>query len=121
LNQLLQWAHIEWHGVALGRPDWSDHSHSLAFTAGTPRWPFVLHAMFNAYREPLTFELPRGGATPYGWQRCVDTALSSPDDFCTLDDAPPVPGGTYCLQPRSCAVLATLWAPADSATIAQAE
>ena len=42
LNQLLQWAHIEWHGVALGRPDWSDHSHSLAFTAGTPRWPFVL-------------------------------------------------------------------------------
>ena len=74
---------IEWHGVALGRPGLERHSHSLAFTAGTPRWPFVLHAMFNAYWEPLTFELPRGGATPHGWQRCVDTALSSPDDFCT--------------------------------------
>src|SRR4030095_16216606 len=27
LNQLLQWAHLEWHGVTLGRPDWSDYSH----------------------------------------------------------------------------------------------
>ena len=62
LNQLLQWARIEWHGVQLGRPDWSDHSHSLAFTLGTPRWRFVLHAMFNAWWEPLTFELP-GAAT----------------------------------------------------------
>ena len=61
LNQLLQWARIEWHGVALGQPDWSDHSHSLAFTAHTPHWQFALHAMFNAYWEPLAFELPRGG------------------------------------------------------------
>jgi isoamylase len=121
LNQLLQWAHIEWHGVALGRPDWSDHSHSLAFTAGTPRWRFVLHAMFNAYSEPLTFELPRGGARPYGWQRCVDTALPSPEDFCTLDEAPPVADGSYCVQPRSCAVLASPWAPAEAAIMAEAE
>jgi glycogen operon protein len=119
LNQLLQWAHIEWHGVALGRPDWSDHSHSLAFTAGTPRWPFVLHAMFNAYCEPLTFEVPRGGARPYGWQRCVDTALSSPDDFRTLDEAPPVVDGSYCVQPRSCVVLASPWAPAEAAIMAE--
>jgi isoamylase len=32
LNQLLRQARIEWHGVGLKRPDWSDHSHSLAFT-----------------------------------------------------------------------------------------
>jgi isoamylase len=32
LNELLRRAPIEWHGVALNRPDWSDHSHSLAFT-----------------------------------------------------------------------------------------
>jgi glycogen operon protein len=118
---LLQWAHIEWHGVALGRPDWSDHSHSLAFTAGTPRWRFVLHAMFNAYWEPLTFEVPRGGARPYGWQRCVDTALPSPEDFCALDEAPPVADGSYCVQPRSCAVLASPWAPAEAAIMAEAE
>ena len=82
LNQLLQWAHIEWHGVALGHPDWSDHSHSLAFTARTPHWQFAIHGMFNAYWEPLTFELPRGGDEPYQWQRWVDTALPSPDDIC---------------------------------------
>jgi isoamylase len=121
LNELLQWAQIEWHGVALGRPDWAEHSHSLAFTAGTPRWPFVLHAMFNAYWEPLTFEVPRGGARPYGWQRCVDTALSSPDDFRSLDEAPPVTDGFYCVQPRSCAVLASLWAPAEAAIKAELE
>jgi glycogen operon protein len=121
LNQLLQWAHIEWHGVALGRPDWSDHSHSLAFTAGTPRWPFVLHAMFNAYWEPLTFEVPRGSTRPYRWRRCVDTALPPPEDFHTLDEAPPVTGGIYRVQPRSCAVLASPWAPADFALMAEAE
>jgi glycogen operon protein len=103
LNQLLQWARIEWHGVQLGRPDWSDHSHSLAYTLGTPHWRFVLHAMFNAWREPLTFELPRG--EPYRWQRCVDTALPSPDDYRPLPEAPLVTEGTYRVAPRSCVVL----------------
>jgi isoamylase len=121
LNELLQWAHIEWHGVALGQPDWSDHSHSLAFTAGTPRWPFVLHAMFNAYWEPLTFELPRAGARPYEWQRYVDTALPSPNDFCAVDEAPRVTNGTYCVQPRSCAVLASPCAPVDTTSIVHGE
>ena len=32
LNELLRRARIEWHGVTLDRPDWSEHSHSLAFT-----------------------------------------------------------------------------------------
>ena len=33
LNQLLRGAQIEWHGVDLDRPDWSEYSHSIAFTA----------------------------------------------------------------------------------------
>ena len=111
LNQLLLRARIEWHGVTLGRPDWSDHSHSLAFTARTPNWRFVLHAMFNAYWEPLTFELPWGGGEPYRWQRCVDTALQPPDDFRPLDEAPPVTSGAYRVQPRSCVVLVSQLAP----------
>jgi isoamylase len=105
LNQLLRWAQVEWHGVALGRPDWSDHSHSLAFTARTPYWQFVLHGMFNAYWEPLTFELPSGSDAPYRWQRCVDTALPSPDDCCVPDEAELVTDSTYRVQPRSCVVL----------------
>jgi isoamylase len=107
LNELLQWAHIEWHGVALGRPDWSDCSHSLAFTARTPYWRFAVHGMFNAYWEPLTFELPSGPDEPYRWQRCVDTALPSPDDICMLEEAPPV-SESYRVQPRSCVVLVSL-------------
>jgi glycogen operon protein len=105
LNQLLQWGHVEWHGVGLRRPDWNDHSHSLAFTARTPYWQFALHGMFNAYWEPLTFELPSGSDQPYRWQRCVDTALPSPDDFCIPDEAATVTGGTYLVQPHSCVLL----------------
>ena len=67
----------------------------LAFTARTPHWPFALHAMFNAYWEPLTFELPTGDDDAYRWRRCVDTARPSPDDFHHLSAAPPVTGGTY--------------------------
>ena len=113
LNQLLQWAHIEWHGVALGRPDWSDGSHSLAFTARTPYWQFAVHGMFNAYWEPLTFELPPGPDEPHRWQRCVDTALPSPDDICMLEDAPPV-SDSYRVQPRSCVMLVSLLPGADT-------
>ena len=105
LNQVLQWAHIEWHGVTLGRPDWRDDSHSLAFTAHVPHWSFVLHGIFNAYREPLTFELPQRSGRPYRWQRCVDTALESPDDFCPPQEGLPVIDGTYRAEPHSCVVL----------------
>ena len=58
LNQLLSRARIEWHGATLKHPDWSDHSHSLAFTVQSLRARFLLHGMLNAYWEPLTFELP---------------------------------------------------------------
>ena len=43
LNQLLDRAKIEWHGVALGQPDWSERSHSLAFTLRTLHSRFDLH------------------------------------------------------------------------------
>jgi glycogen operon protein len=58
LNQLLRRAGITWHGVMLRRPDWSDNSHSLAFTLQSLRGRFLLHGMLNAYWEELTFELP---------------------------------------------------------------
>jgi isoamylase len=114
LNQLLQQTRVEWHGVCLDRPDWSDGSHSLAFTARMAPWRFVLHVMFNAYWEPLTFELPAGDDAPYRWQRCVDTALASPDDFRMFEEAPAVADSTYCVQPRSCVVLASQLAPGAS-------
>ena len=97
LNELLGRARIEWHGVALNHPDWSDHSHALAFTLRSLRARFLLHGMFNAYWEPLTFEVP---AVPSGnqtaWRRCIDTALASPDDIVPWDTAAPVDAGNVC-------------------------
>src|SRR5690242_3305979 len=49
LNQLLGRAAIRWHGIALDRPDWSEHSHSLAFTLRSVNDQYLLHTMLNAY------------------------------------------------------------------------
>ena len=107
LNDLLQRAHIEWHGVKLGQPDWSDQSHSLAFTLRSIGARFVLHGMLNAYWEPLTFELPPVPAdVDRHWRRCIDTALPAPDDVSRWDDAAVVAQASYAVQPRSIALLA---------------
>jgi isoamylase len=108
LNQLLRRAEIDWHGVRLGRPDWSDSSHSLALTV-RPRQrqiPLWLHVMFNAYWEALDFELPLApGAALAGWQRWIDTSLESPEDIMDAAAAPSVPGTQYRVAPRSVAAL----------------
>ena len=106
LHQLLRRARIEWHGVALNRPDWSDHSHSLAFTMRSVRDRFLLHGMFNAYWEPLTFELPAPDSRQQAWRRCIDTALDSPDDIRPWETAPIVTQTTYVAQSRSVVLLA---------------
>jgi isoamylase len=108
LNQLLSRTRIEWHGATLNQPDWSEHSHSIAFTLQSLHARYWLHVMLNAYWEPLTFELPRPPAESQQqqWVRCIDTALPSPDDFRALDMAPPVTQTRYVAQPRSAVVLA---------------
>jgi glycogen operon protein len=106
LNELLDRARIEWHGVTLHRPDWSDRSHCLAFTLDSLRARFRLHAIFNAYWEPLTFDLQPVAADGPRWRRCLDTALASPDDIWPWDQAPAVKQSRYVAQPRSVVVLA---------------
>jgi glycogen operon protein len=106
LNQLLNRAKIQWHGVALNRPDWSTDSHSLALTLESLAGRFLIHGIFNAYWEPLTFELPAPRAVGQPWRRCIDTALASPDDISPWMQAPAVTGNSYLAQPRSVVVLA---------------
>jgi len=109
LNQFLRQARIEWHGTALNRPDWSEHSHTLAFTLRSLRGRFLIHGMLNAYWEPMTFELPPVPAErQQPWRRWIDTGLASPDDICTLDEATIIAQSTYVVQPRSSVFLA-LW------------
>jgi len=107
LNELLARAQVEWHGIALNRPDWSSHSHSLAFTLRSLGGRFLLHCMLNAYWEPLTFELPPVAPdAQQGWRRCIDTALASPDDIRRWESGAAVDQPNYVVQPRSIALLA---------------
>jgi isoamylase len=106
LDQLLREAHRAWHGVKLHQPDWSDSSHSLAFTAEIRRTRLLVHFLLNAYGEPLEFELPSpsDGATG-AWHRWIDTSLDSPDDIVLWQTAPPVPSSTYRADAHSVVVL----------------
>ena len=104
LNDLIRQADITWHGVKLDRPDWSPSSHSIAFTATVTTDAVSFHAIFNAYWEPLEFELPGvGHGRP--WRRWIDTFLDSPDDIVEWEVAPPVPSPRYRAEPRSVVVL----------------
>jgi glycogen operon protein len=114
LNQLLARAKIQWSGVALHHPDWAEHSHSLAVTLESLRARFLFHVMFNSYWEALTFELPVTPAGGRRWQRCIDTALSSPDDIRTLDEARAVDGSRYVVAPRSVVLLAMALPPSPA-------
>ena len=104
LNELLQRAEIDWHGVRLGQPDWSDDSHSIACTLrpGPRHLPFWLHMISSAYWEPLDFDLPEVPKTGVqGWHRWIDTARESPEDITDAFAAPLVLGTQYRVMPRS--------------------
>ena len=103
LNQLLRTADKTWHGVRLGRPDWSVSSHSLALSVLSRDQNLIFYLILNAYWEPLEFELPPNDGNP--WHRWIDTGLGSPDDISEWQYAPPVAGGDYRAGPRSVVAL----------------
>ncbi len=106
LNYLLRRAAKSWHGVKVGQPDWSDWSHSVAFSAEVPNEAIIVYGILNAYWEPLDFELPPPGPSANGgWRRWIDTSLDSPNDIVEWSAAPQVTGTTYHAGPRSCVVL----------------
>ncbi|MBV9723637.1 MAG: glycogen debranching enzyme, partial [Gammaproteobacteria bacterium] len=108
LHELLRRAEIDWHGIALGKPDWRENSHTLACTvrSGPGRVPFWLHVMFNAYWEPLDFELPAMPKTSIsGWQRWIDTARESPEDIVDSPEAQRAAGTHYRVMARSVVAL----------------
>jgi glycogen operon protein len=100
----LGWSAITWHGVKLGQPDWSVHSHSLACTlAGFDRDDDI-HVMIDMWTSDLDFELPR---LPDGraWFRAVDTSAAPPADVLEEGSERQVPGDVYHVAARSLAVL----------------
>jgi glycogen operon protein len=106
LNQILQQAKVQWHGVKLNQPDWGADSHTIALTVGSIRERFMMHMMVNAYWEALEFEIPSVTGLPHsGWKRWIDTSRESPDDICSWEEAEAVRQTLYAMQPRSLVVL----------------
>jgi len=105
LTQFLRSARIEWHGVKLGEPDWSDQSRSIAVTFQEPDGPAMAHAIVNAWSEPLEFELPR---VEEGWRLMVDTFLPAPDDIRSWEEAAVLETGSYLANAYSFVFLAAL-------------
>jgi glycogen operon protein len=106
LNQLLRGVNLAWHGVKLNQPDWSESSHSLAFTVEIRQEKLLFHVILNAYWQRLDFELPRlysAGENP--WRRWIDTALDSPHDIVDWRTAMSIPHYVYRAESRSVVVL----------------
>jgi glycogen operon protein len=115
LTQLIHRANKAWHGIKLHQPDWSPHSHSIAFTIELRNERLLTHFILNAYWEPLEFELPpvNNGAADV-WYRWIDTALDSPHDIVPWETAPMIPGYTYRAEARSVVVLYVRIEPGES-------
>jgi isoamylase len=107
LSQLIRQAHVTWHGVKLYEPDWSPSSHSIACTWRFSHRRMLFHAIFNAYWEPLEFELPPVvDSAQVQWRRWIDTSLDSPHDIVEREEEAPTIGGyTYRTGPRSVVML----------------
>jgi glycogen operon protein len=104
LVRWLQDAIKAWHGVKLYQPDWSPWSHSLALNVKAADG-LAFHLIFNAYWEPLAFELPPLAEGVDAWHRWIDTSLNSPDDIVDWRTSPPVSGKMYRVGERSVVVL----------------
>jgi glycogen operon protein len=105
LGQTLLDVHYAWHGVKLNQPDWSPLSHSIAICGELKHEGVLVHAILNAYWEPLEFELPPVRDGRENWRRWIDTSLDPPHDICEWNAEQPVPGRTYRAPARSVVVL----------------
>jgi isoamylase len=106
LSQLLRESKRTWHGVKVNQPDWSQSSHSVAVTVEALHEDRLFHFIFNAYWNPLEFELPQ---LDHGfgriWRRWIDTSLESPNDIVPWESAPAIASVRYAVEARSTVVL----------------
>jgi isoamylase len=105
LTELISKGVKGWHGVRLDQPDWSDLSHSVALSVDLEKEAISCYFIFNAYWEPLDFELPAVGKRKSSWRRWIDTFLEAPQDIVPWQEASLVPEQVYRAGPRSLVVL----------------
>jgi glycogen operon protein len=80
---------IEWHGVRVGKPDFTHYSHSVAFTLAGMGIDNTFYVVANAYWEGLDFELPKlpGG---WLWVQAANTGMEPPRDIYPLGQEKPI-------------------------------
>ena len=105
LTQVLRESKHLLHGVKLNQPDWSPLSHSLAISSELKNERLFAHIMFNAYWEPLEFELPALADDCQNWWRWIDTALDPPHEICEWNRETRISESTYRVGARSVVVL----------------
>ncbi|MGL4649446.1 MAG: glycogen debranching protein GlgX [Caldilineaceae bacterium] len=96
-------------GTDVGKFEFEPEARWLSWTLGHPTAGDQVHAMANAFWEPLEFELPalkRGQQ----WRQLIDTSLHSPHDIMRSEQAPPVTDQNMVLPPRTI-VLLRAWPP----------
>jgi len=78
---------IQWHGVNVHEPDWSDTSRLLALTLSTDSSNYArrgLYICWNASHLPQTVQLPQWEGSV--WQLVADSSKPAPFDFLAVDD-----------------------------------
>ena len=91
------------HGINLNEPDFSGHSHSLAFSLTNKNYTKRLYVMINAYWEPLAFEIPNSKQRV--WRQIINTAAKKKHDFTLPINAKVVRSKKLQVAPRSIVVL----------------
>jgi glycogen operon protein len=104
LSQILQSAQIQWHGIRLNQPDWSDNSHSIAFTVNSLHGTMETHFMLNAYTDILAFELP-SPSNGKPWKTWIDTSYDFPKDISHWQEAVEIKAARYNVMAHSIVAL----------------
>jgi isoamylase len=105
LTQVLRESNHALNGVKLNQPDTSPSSHSFAIGGDLKNEDVSVYIMFNAYWEPLDFELPVMSDGARNWRRWIDTALDAPEDICEWNREMQIRQSKYLVGPRSVVVL----------------
>ena len=105
----LQHQGIQWHGVKLSEPDWSYHSHAIAFLLegqAVPGGDNDIYVAINSYWETLTFAIPTAPSQK-PWHLMADTAQPTPHDIVPETGAAKryLEQWSYPVAPRSVIVL----------------
>ena len=106
---------VSWHGVQLGKPDWSWESRRLAMrlSGGTDGVQFSdIYLIASADWEAANFELPTQ-KSPHRWYRFVDTMKAGDEITQIGKEYPLTDQTTYKVGPRSTVVLVAKESPSE--------